>query len=87
MNGNPQVTVINLNQSTKGITPESNEWKIEYVIPREKGGTNSYSNAQLLSRKENREKLNKLPSELDKLSTITSPTKTKGRKNEAFNIK
>ena len=67
-------------KSKKGVTPDPNEWQIDHVISRDKGGTNSYSNTQVLSRKENREKSNKLPSELDKSSTITSPTKTKRRK-------
>ena len=46
-------------KSQKGITPSPYEWKIDHIKPRNDGGSNSYSNAQVLSRKENREKSDK----------------------------
>lgn len=46
-------------KSMKGVTPPKNEWQIDHVVPKDKGGTNSYSNAQVLSREENRIKWNK----------------------------
>ncbi|WP_082067343.1 contractile injection system protein, VgrG/Pvc8 family [Paenibacillus terrae] len=67
-------------KSKKGVTPDPNEWQIDHIIPRDKDGSNSYSNAQVLSRKENRDKSNKLPSDLDKPSKKTPPTKPKRRK-------
>ncbi|MCG7316169.1 hypothetical protein [Brevibacillus laterosporus] len=63
-------------KSKKGVTPDPNEWQ----IPRDKGGTNSFSNAQVFTRKENRDKSNKLPSDLDKPSKKTPLTKPKRRK-------
>ncbi|QDX92993.1 HNH endonuclease [Brevibacillus laterosporus] len=61
-------------------TPDPNEWQIDHIIPRDKDGTNSFSNAQVLTRKENRDKSNKLPSDLNKPSKKTPPTKPKRRK-------
>ena len=46
-------------KSKKGITPPRNEWQIDHIVSKNKGGTNSYKNAQVLSRKENRMKSDK----------------------------
>lgn len=34
------------------------EWQFDHIIPKDKGGTNSYSNCQIVSRKFNRMKWN-----------------------------
>ncbi len=46
-------------KSQRGVAPHPDEWQIDHKIPRAKGGTNSFKNAQDLSRVENRAKSNK----------------------------
>ena len=43
----------------KGVTPAPNEWQIDHIVARDNGETNSYSNAQVISRKLNCDKWNK----------------------------
>ncbi|AOH55141.1 hypothetical protein ABE28_012350 [Peribacillus muralis] len=49
-------------KSKKGVKPNSNEYQIDHVFPKKKGGTNSFKNAQVLTRKENRDKSDKIES-------------------------
>jgi 5-methylcytosine-specific restriction endonuclease McrA len=48
-------------QNKKGLTPPPYEAQIDHVMPRSKGGSNSYKNAQLLTREENLKKSDKSP--------------------------
>lgn len=41
------------------VTPAPDEWQFDHIIPKDKGGTNSFSNCQIASRKFNRQKWNK----------------------------
>lgn len=46
--------LVKPSKSVKGVTPDPNEWQIDHINPRSRGGSNSNSNAQVLSRQENR---------------------------------
>jgi len=48
--------LIKPQKNQMGIKPDPNEWQIDHINPRSKDGTNSFSNAQVLSREENRNK-------------------------------
>ena len=50
--------LVQPSKSMKGVTPAPNEWQIDHITPKSAGGTNSFSNAQVLSRYENRMKWN-----------------------------
>lgn len=51
-------TLTKPQKSQKGVTPSPDEWQFDHIIPKDKGGTNSYSNCQIVSGKFNREKWN-----------------------------
>jgi hypothetical protein len=43
-------------KSLNGVTPPPNEWQFDHIKSIFNGGSNSYSNAQIISRLENRTK-------------------------------
>src|SRR5215831_1516902 len=45
-------------KSAKGVTPAPDEWQIDHIVAKDNGGSNSYSNARVISRKLNRLKSN-----------------------------
>ena len=47
-------------QSRKGERANMNQAEIDHITPKSKGGSNSYSNAQVLSKEENLRKGNKI---------------------------
>jgi len=55
--GTPTVPSV---KSTSGVTPPANEAHLDHIFPKSKGGTNSPSNARVLTREENREKSDKV---------------------------
>jgi len=48
--------LVKPSKSQRGVTPPKNEWQIDHIDTKVNGGSNSYSNAQVLSREENRNK-------------------------------
>lgn len=55
----PFPNLVKPNKSTKGIKPPKNEWQIEHIVAKSKGGTNSYKNARVISLYLNRLKWDK----------------------------
>ncbi|WP_080471788.1 hypothetical protein, partial [Burkholderia pseudomallei] len=59
--------LVPASKSQKGVTPPPNEVQIDHIVAKNPAdssapaGTNSYSNAQVLSREQNRDKSNKPP--------------------------
>jgi len=52
-------SVVRTEQHQKGVTPPSNEAHVDHVVPKSKGGSNSFGNAEVRSRENNLRKGNK----------------------------
>ncbi len=63
-------------KSEKGVTPPENEAQVDHIVPRSKGGQNTHDNHQILSRKENRLKSNKMPPSAQPPPSQTPPQTT-----------
>jgi 5-methylcytosine-specific restriction endonuclease McrA len=50
------VVAVPAQKSRRGVTPPPNEVQVDHIVPRKNGGPNSHSNAQVLTREENRKK-------------------------------
>lgn len=50
-------------KSKKGVTPPPNEAQVDHGIPASLGGDNSYENLRITSRKHNRNKSNRMPTD------------------------
>lgn len=55
----PYQDLVKAQKSKKGIKPNPAECQVDHIIPKSKGGTNSFKNAQVTSRKYNRDKWDK----------------------------
>ncbi|WP_186785971.1 hypothetical protein [Paenibacillus agilis] len=47
---------LSLHMERKNTSTMMKEWQIGYIHPKSKGESNNYKNAEVLSRKENRDK-------------------------------
>ncbi len=48
-------------QSKKGVKADMDQAEVDHIIPKSKSGTNSSSNAQILSKRQNIYKSDKVP--------------------------
>ena len=48
--------LIKPKKCVSGVCQDPSEWQFDHIVPKSKGGTNSYSNCQIVSRKYNRKK-------------------------------
>ncbi len=55
----PYQILIKPLKNKKAVTPPPNEWQIDHIVSKDKGGTNDLANARVISRHLNREKWNK----------------------------